>query len=215
MPPQYIPLSKSAKDITGQTFGRLTALGPVSLSKYGRYEWHCRCQCGAELIVAGECLRRGSTQSCGCLQKERTGNATRTHGLRSHPLYRSWDDMIRRCTNPKRREYKNYGGRGITAYEGWLDSPQPFLDYVMSLPDCGTENYTLDRIDNSLGYLPGNLRWASKTIQQRNMRSNRLLTHNGKTQCVAAWAEELGINGRTLRSRLNAGWSVERTLNLR
>lgn len=213
MHPQYINLSKQAKNITGRKFNRLTALGPVYISKYGRYVWHCLCDCGIEVDVAGECLRSGATQSCGCLHRERTSNANRTHGLGSHPLYATWESMLYRCNNPASKHYPRYGGRGIGVCDEWQSDPQAFIDYVYSLPDCNAEGYTLDRIDNNSGYSPGNMRWASKKTQQRNTRSNRLLTHNGKTQCISAWAEELGINERTLRSRILSNWPVDRALS--
>jgi hypothetical protein len=72
---------------------------------------------------------------------------------------------------------------------------------------------TLERIDNTKGYEPGNCKWATRSEQQRNRSNTRMLKFNGKTQSLPAWAEEIGVHRETLRHRLSyQGWSVERTL---
>jgi hypothetical protein len=83
------------------------------------------------------------------------------------------------------------------------------------LSDMGlrpSPRHSIERTNNDKGYQTGNCRWATKREQTRNMRSNRLLTHDGRTMCVADWATHINIHHGTLRSRLSSGWSVERTL---
>jgi len=75
------------------------------------------------------------------------------------------------------------------------------------------DDKSLNRIDNDGPYDPRNCEWASLNVQARNKTTNRLLTHEGKTQPLAAWAEELGINRNTLNTRLRRGWSVARAFN--
>jgi hypothetical protein len=78
---------------------------------------------------------------------------------------------------------------------------------------CPSPNHTLERVDGSKGYSPDNCRWATKKEQGRNKRNNRVITYNGKSQPMSAWAEELGINYATLKTRLNKlKWPVERAL---
>lgn len=89
------------------------------------------------------------------------------HGGRYTPEYRAWLHMKQRCTNPKRREYPNYGGRGITVCEEWAN------DYRVFLKDMGkrpTPQHSLDRKDNSGNYEPSNCRWATPIEQNLNQR---------------------------------------------
>lgn len=210
--PQYITLASNVKDLTGQRFERLVALGPIGKTWKGTVQWLCRCDCGKHSIVQGYNLAGGSVRSCGCLQKEKASLVWKIHGMRKHPLYGTWTGIIDRCTNPNSRDYIHYGGRDITICEEWRHSFEAFHDHVSQLPHFGEKGYTLDRIDNNGNYEPGNVRWATWAEQRRNTQQNILLTLDGKTRCAAVWAEELGMKQATLRARLNRGWSAEQTL---
>jgi len=122
-----------------------------------------------------------------------------------------WLSMRARCFNQNRKDYKNYGGRGITVCDRWLGKNgfQNFLE-DMGLPPKGT---TLDRIENSENYCKENCRWATRKQQNRNKRNNRYLEYNGKRMMLCEWADYLGVKGRLLSVRLNRGWSVEKTLS--
>jgi hypothetical protein len=125
----------------------------------------------------------------------------------SDSLYDTWYHMVDRCCNPRCPEYEHYGGRGITVAAAWAESYRSFLEYV--LRDLGprpTPSHTLDRVRNGEGYAPGNLRWATRSEQNRNRRNNRLITAWGKTQTLAAWAEEHGVAAATIAARLKHGW---------
>lgn len=213
MPPQYISLSKLAKDVTGQRFGKLVALGPVAHSRYGTL-WLCQCDCGNTVTILGTNLRNVQ-RSCGCSRgkPEHLIAMNTTHGLYGHPLHKAWDSIIQRCENPKNKNYARYGGRGISICAEWRHDLLAFHAYVSLLPHCGDKGYSLDRIDNDGNYEPGNLRWATSKEQQRNTGFNVILTHNGKSQCVSAWAEELGISAHKLRYRISRGWPVDRVLS--
>lgn len=113
------------------------------------------------------------------------------------PLYRLWKDMRQRCNNPNNQEFHNYGGRGIKICPEWDD----FWIFKM---DMGPrpQGYRLDRKNNDLGYSKENCRWATPREQALNTRRTRMLTHNGKTQCVLDWSKELGIGNTALLLRL-------------
>jgi hypothetical protein len=120
--------------------------------------------------------------------------------------------MIDRCTLPRNCNYPNYGDRGISICSEWKEDFQAFYEYVSQLPGFGVKGITLDRCDTNGNYEPGNMRWATIQQQARNRRNNFLITYQGKTQCLQAWADEVGIGRRTIAARLKRGWSVEDAL---
>ena len=125
--------------------------------------------------------------------------------MTSQKLYHVWVGMKQRCFDTNASNYKNYGGRGITIYEPWLDNPKDFFDFVSQLPHYGEEGYTLDRIDNNGNYEPGNLRWATRKEQSRNTRRNHLVEYEGQLMTLAEASEKSGLSVGTLRGRLNRG----------
>jgi hypothetical protein len=116
--------------------------------------------------------------------------------------------MIRRCHDPRHRNYKDYGGRGIAVCNRWRKSFDAFLEDMGRRPP----GLCLDRIDNLRGYEPGNVRWVTHKANNRNRRNNRLLTHDGLTLTVIEWSERTGIAEMTLHARLFKGWDVARAL---
>lgn len=97
-------------------------------------------------------------------------NGNTIHGLTRTKEYFIWSSIKQRCYNINNKAYKNYGGRGIKMYMGWIDDPEYFIEYIKSLPDYGKEGYTLDRINNDGWYEKGNLRWDDRTTQAINRR---------------------------------------------
>jgi len=120
------------------------------------------------------------------------------------PTYSSWRSMIKRCTNPKHDNWRYYGGRGISVCKRWR-SFAAFLEDMGERP----KDKTLDRVDGNGNYCPENCRWATRKEQQGNTSYVRRITFHGKTQILADWSRELGIEYQILQKRLTAGWSVE------
>ena len=119
--------------------------------------------------------------------------------------------MINRCTCECWRDYKNYGGRGITVCPEWKESFESFRDWALA--NGYQDNLTLDRIEVNGNYEPSNCRWATVKQQANNTRSSRYLEFNGEVKTVKEWADELGLNYRTLYSRITTkGWSIEKAL---
>lgn len=123
--------------------------------------------------------------------------------------YRTWSHMIARCYNPKHRVYHHYGGRGIRVCRRWRHNFVAFFKDVGPRPKG---RFCLDRIDNSKGYSPANVRWTTQAVQMQNTRHTRLLTHQGRTLSLSAWAREVGIGLESLRKRLRNGWSVAKAV---
>ena len=137
----------------------------------------------------------------------------RTHGCsfmngKPTPEYKSWQSAKDRCFNPGATKYPRYGAIGITMCQRWADSFEAFLEDMGPRP-AGT---TLERENNKGNYEPGNCRWATARDQAINRCSTRMLTINGKTQCVADWAREVHLRPARILARLYAGWTPEKAV---
>jgi len=119
--------------------------------------------------------------------------------------------MIQRCHNPGALTYGDYGARGVRVFEGWRGETgfASFLAYIGERPSL---EYTLDRVDNSKGYEPGNVRWATHKQQQRNRRDNQALTLGDVTKTIYEWAETTGLSHGVIKGRMRLGWSAEEVL---
>jgi hypothetical protein len=197
-------------ELIGRVFGRLTAVAEAE--KDGKCAcWLCICICGNKKIVRAANLLNGNTQSCGCLQRERASETARTHGDTNSTEHRIWMSMHSRCSNKGDPGHKSYGGRGITVCARWSgpEGYQHFLEDMGRRPGPG---YSIDRQNNDLGYSPENCVWATVLEQARNKRSNRMLTLNGRSMCLAAWAEYLHIPSSRIYRRLASGLPLEQVL---
>lgn len=192
-------------DLTGKRVDRLVVIAYKETRK-GRRFWLCACDCGKSTVVSTKALTTGNTRSCGCFTRDRVT----THGLSRTPEYAAWKNMKGRCFCPTDAAFDRYGGRGITVCDEWKTSFTAFLRDMGPRP--GPE-YTIERKNNDLGYSKENCEWATVKTQDRNKRNNRVLTFDGRTQCMAAWAEECGMDRETFGNRIRHGWSVERALN--
>lgn len=251
-------------DIQGQRFGRWTVLA-FDQTVNGNARWLCRCDCGEEVVVEGQSLRKGVSRSCGCLVREENasrnafnrlgerhgrllviqrlphktnaklkwlclcdcGKVTRVsadnlridrtgscgclrvkHGKSGSPELNIWAGMRRRCEKPNTRGFKYYGGRGIRVCDRW----QEFENFLTDMGSRPSPKHTIDRIDPDGNYDPSNCRWATPTEQSRNRRTVPVYTVFGRTQSGPDWAEEFGISNSLFKSRLEAGWGIERAL---
>ncbi len=194
-------------DLAGRRFGRWTVLSQAKRSKSGTL-WLCRCDCGAEQTVLANSLRRGTSKSCGCAKGALITERKTRHGQAGTNVYRIYGLIRHRCTNPSCQAWKRYGGAGV---ECRFESFEHFISVMGPRPSL---DHSVDRYPNRRGhYEPGNVRWATARQQQRNRTNNHELTWQGRTQCIAAWAEELGLGRTTIPKRLKRGWSVERALS--
>lgn len=193
----------------GERYGRLVVLSKTRAGKAGR-EVDAKCDCGPTVVVGVAPLVRGKTQSCGCLQRERTGNANRRHGMSATAPYNVWKAIVARVYNPSNASYARYGGRGIGMCERWRSSYAEFVKDVGRRP---SPRHEIDRIDNDGNYEPGNVRWATRREQMTNVSNNRIVQFRGVDCRASALSHEFGVPNSTFHKRLDNGWDVERALS--
>lgn len=164
--------------------------------------------CGAPIETNAGHIARGRrlhcSRACNAKANLLRKGATR-HGQSGSPTYNSWAGMLQRCQNPAATKYPEYGARGVTVCDAW-QSFQNFYDDMGARPP-GT---TIDRIDGSKGYEPGNCRWASRQQQQSNLRSNWSIDYGGRSYTLAELARELDVLAPTLKYRIEQDWPRER-----
>lgn len=195
---------RKAIDLMGLKFGRLMVL-ERNASMYNRdAAWLCQCECGNQKVVVGRSLRNGDTTSCGCYAIE----SRRTHGETTTKEYGIWANMKTRCFNPNRKTYINYGGRGITICDRWINSYENFLEDMGTCP----EGLTIERIDNNGDYEPGNCKWATTKEQAYNTRRNVWIEYGGKRMVRNDWIKKVGIVWGTWRYWLKKGLTEEEVL---
>lgn len=183
-------------DLTNKIFGRLTVRKCLDRNKHREYRWLCQCECGVETKVFGSNLRKGHTQSCGCIKFEaaqKVGRANKTHGLTNHPIRTVWRIMKERCGNSNKDGYKNYGGRGIKVCRAWLNDFKTFYDWAVG---AGWKpGLQIDRRNNDENYCPSNCRWVTCRENVWNRR-NKSKHGSGITQSGNKFVVQIAILGQ-------------------
>jgi hypothetical protein len=198
-------IPKSVSDVTGQKFGRVTAISFAGTRKR-KARWLCRCDCGTvkEFTIAN--LKNGTSKSCGCHKRDE--HHARYKHVSKTQEYKVWAGMMARCYCKGATGYHRYGGRGITVAKEWHD----FDRFLADMGERPKGKFDIDRKENSQGYGPGNCRWATRMANARNTRRNHRIEFNGETLTLIEWSEKVGIDQTAIRYRLKAGWPIEKAL---
>lgn len=162
-------------DLTGKKFNRLT-VNSINGKKETIYFWNCTCDCGKEVIVAGYCLRKGNTKSCGCLKMQMLLERSYKHRMANTRFYKIWKGIFNRCSNPNNYSAKYYGGKGIKCL--WSNFAEfkkdMYQDYLNHVEKFGEKQTTIDRANSNGHYCKENCRWATWEEQSTNRRKKRL-----------------------------------------
>jgi len=171
--------------VIGEKFNKLTVikdLGKRKVGDSGFYQYVLvECECGNFKDVLYTDVRSGHSKSCGCYSSQLAKNRMTTHGHSNTRLYSIWKDMRRRCNNPKRNNYHDYGGRGIRVCEEW----NKFTNfYNWSMSNGYEDHLTIERINVNGNYEPNNCEWIVRQKQNGNTRKNKefkAISPNGET----------------------------------
>jgi hypothetical protein len=201
-------------DIAGRRFGRITVISLSHINKNSY--WHCKCDCGNEFIAIGNNMIRGKQVSCGCFKKELTGELRRTHGETKTRFYQIWAKMKSRTLNKNDGRYGDYGGRGISIHEKWVDyqnfKSDMYASYLKHINEFGEYNTTIDRVDNDGNYCKDNCKWATYKEQNANRRNTVKLDYHGVIYSITEASRKFNINPSTLKDRLRNGMDLEQAL---
>lgn len=203
--------SKSRRKIpdVGAVYEKWTFLGgekSIKNQMHGEFQ----CVCGTKKYLLITMITQGKSKSCGCDRKR-----VIKHGKAGTPMHMLWKRLKARCLNPKSADYKDYGARGITIYEPWINDFTEFDNYVLAnLGERPSKEYSLDRIDNNLGYQPGNIRWATHVEQANNKRNNLKVIYQDTEVTLNYLSTLCDISYDTLHSRIFIqNWDVEEAMN--
>lgn len=206
-------MSKISPPKPGTPFGRLTVQQTYLKEYNGRRRMvaDCTCLCGGFITVLVYSLRRKDrpTVSCGCYNRQRSREISTIHGLHEHPLRRVYDSMKARCYNSHHKSYHNYGGRGISVCDEWMEGFQPFYDWAVA---AGWEKgLQLDRKNNDGDYSPDNCRFVTSLDNNLNKRDIIMITAWGETKPLTHWETDPRANVKlnAIQNRLKNGWSPE------
>ena len=164
---------------------------------------------GVTRCSVASCYRRGA--KCKGYTVHRHGSTT--HNATNTRLHKVWECMHERWERSGHPRYANYGGRGITVCDFWSGN-DGFAHFKEWAEASGySDELTIDRINNDLGYCPENCRWATPKEQANNRRNNRIVVYRGVQYNLTQLAHVAGLNRTTLKERLNLGWNVEDAVN--
>ena len=181
----------------GEKYSRLSAIEEVDNVK-----WLFECDCGNQKVASKYDVKRGHTQSCGCLHKEMLSKARKTHGEADTRLYFIWENMKKRCTKPNSDRYKNYGGRGISICDEWFD----YTIFSKWAKESGyNDSLTIERIDIDGNYQPNNCTWITQEEQAKNRSTNKWVYIEGIKYSPYELEEKHNIPVKTIYARIARG----------
>ena len=184
----------SRVDFVGMKFGSLTVLKPSgTITKRGSRNWICQCECGNIEETTYRKLKEYPIKKCSkCRSKSFKAKSISNSGL-----YHTYKDMIRRCYNPKSRNYRLYGERGIEVCPEWQNSFETFMEW--GIKSGYQEHLTIERIDVNGNYEPSNCTWIPRGEQGINRRVTHFIIYKGEKMPITWLADKVNVSVPTIR----------------
>lgn len=196
---------RNYQSLVGQTFGMLTVVSFAGVSRHGQKTYECVCDCGGNSLVLASNLKKGNSTSCGCKRRsscsKRMAKLNKKHGETDTKLWTTWSGVVERTTKKWSPAYERYGGAGIGLFDDWLVY-ENFAKYVGPPP---TDKHTIDRIDGTKGYFPGNVRWATKREQAENRKTTIYVEVDGSVMYLTQAAKHFGVSKSTASRWFRSG----------
>jgi hypothetical protein len=205
----YDSVLESAENFLRVEIGSSIVKSLIPARVGGRWLFECQCQiCSKVSLIRVSDIEKELYKGCLlCRPKKRKDNA-----VKRHPLYPTWSNIKARTLKKSNHNYHLYGGRGIKMEESWLQDFWKFVkDIEGTLGVKPSLSYSLDRIDNNIGYFVHNLRWATTKEQAQNRRGSpprrRFVDFEGKKIGLRELSELLMVPlNLVVSSYINQGW---------
>jgi hypothetical protein len=177
------------ENVVGKTFNFLTVLEdlPNIRGKIRIVEAECKCGSVKKYRLAN--LRSNHTKACGCLYIK--------HNKSKTPEFKAWDSLKARCLNTRHKQYKDYGGRGISIHPEFLGE-NGFINFFKEVGERPSRFHSIDRENNNGNYEPGNLRWATKKEQSLNQRTRKGKKYRGVRKISSGFISSIFLNKKQI-----------------
>lgn len=198
-----VPEKRKQRVQIGDVFGELTVIENLGqLKNDPHFHSKVKCSCGNEFVTRDTFLICGKKTCCPQCSIEKK----QTHGLSDTPIFYVWQGIRDRCTNPKNKQYKNYGGRGISVCEEWMNSSDAFIEWAIQ--NGYEEGLQLGRININGNYEPSNCKFVTQLENARNKRNIIHIHFEGKLLTISEVAEITGLREELIYQRIHRGnWS--------
>lgn len=192
---------ENRKNRIDEKYGMLTVIS-FNCKEKNKVRWNCKCLCGNTTVVSASNLASGAVKSCGCLKK---ASHNVKHGQSNKRIGHIWDNMKARCCREGSQAYANYGGRGITICNEWLENSSNFYEWAFS--HGYNDSLTIERINVNGNYEPSNCVWAKWSTQARNKRNtlgqevaNKIRLEVKAGEKINDLATKYGVHKETIRN---------------
>lgn len=200
-------------DYTGKNFGGTEVLRFSHADSGGNAYWVCKCwRCKSEYTTSIHNLKRAKTCVCKKCKNVLLRESKLVHEKTNTRLFTIWMNMKDRCYRNTSKSYSDYGGRGITICQEWLDDFMNFYNWAMA--NGYRDDLTIERKDVNGNYCPENCSWATMKEQENNRRNSVFYEINGIKCTLSEWCDKYNMDYKLVRERVKKGMDIVDALTI-